>query len=180
MDRIDALQTFIRVMEAGSFTQAAADLGLGQPAITKRIALLEEQFGCRLFVRTTRKLRPTVEADRVLKLAKDIVTLFESAGVPSPRRVGTPSGTLRMTVPTSFGRYFFKDILAEYGRRYPDVRLDIRFTEQSVDLVETGTELAIRIGILSSSSLVARRVGTVKRLLVAAPALLARHHHGGD
>ncbi|MGJ5020140.1 LysR family transcriptional regulator [Bradyrhizobium oligotrophicum] len=175
MDRIDALQTFIRVMEAGSFTQAAADLGLGQPAITKRIALLEEQFGCRLFVRTTRKLRPTAEADRVLKLAKDIVTLFESAGIPSPKRVGAPSGTLRMTVPTSFGRTFFRDIFAEYGRRYPEVRLDIRFTEQFVDLVETGTELAIRIGVLSSSSLVARRVGTVKRLLVAAPSLLARH-----
>src|SRR5690606_11981320 len=175
MDRIDALRTFIRVMEAGSFTQAASDLGLGQPAISKRVALLEAEFGCKLFVRTTRKVRPTPEADRRPKLAKDIVALFESAGSPPQSRVGNPSGTLRMTVPTSFGRFFFRDIFAEYIRRYPDVRLDVSFTEQFVDLVETGTELAIRIGMLNSSSLVARRVGTIRRLLVAAPALLARH-----
>ncbi|WP_109144307.1 LysR family transcriptional regulator [Bradyrhizobium sp. SUTN9-2] len=175
MDRIEALQTFIRVMEAGSFTQAADDLGLGQPAISKRIALLEAEFRCRLFVRTTRKLRPTPEADRVLKYAKDIVALLESAGAPTQSRIGNPSGTLRMTVPTSFGRFFFREIFAEYTRRYPDVRLDVSFTEQFVDLIETGTELAIRIGSLNSSSLVARRVGTIKRLLVAAPALLARH-----
>ncbi|MGO4841223.1 LysR substrate-binding domain-containing protein, partial [Rhizobiaceae sp. 2RAB30] len=115
------------------------------------------------------------EADRVLKLAKDIVALFESAGAPTKNTLRSPSGTLRMTVPTSFGRYFFRDIFAEYNRRYPGVRLDVRFTEQFVDLVETGTELAVRIGLLSSSSLVARRVGSIKRLLVAAPALLARH-----
>ncbi|MCC8971141.1 LysR family transcriptional regulator [Bradyrhizobium brasilense] len=175
MDRIDALQTFIRVMEAGSFSQAASDLGLGQPAISKRVALLEAEFGCRLFVRTTRKVRPTPEADRVLKLAKDIVALLESASTPAQSRVRSPSGTLRITVPTSFGRYFFRGIFAEYLRRYPDVRLDASFTEQFVDLVETGTELAIRIGMLNSSSLVARRVGTIKRLLVAAPSLLARH-----
>lgn len=175
MDRIDALQTFIRVMEAGSFTQAANDLGLGQSAISKRIALLEAELGCRLFVRTTRKVRPTPEADRVLKLAKDIVALFESAGAPTLSRVANPSGTLRMSVPTSFGRRYFRDIFAEYVCRYPDVRLDVSFTEQLVDLVETGTELAIRIGKLNSNSLVARRVGTIERLLVVAPALLAQH-----
>lgn len=174
MDRIDALRTFIRVMEAGSFTQAASDLGLGQPAISKRVALLEAEFGCKLFVRTTRKVRPTPEADRRLKLAKDIVALFESAGSPAQSRVGNPTGTLRMTVPTSFGRFFFRDIFAEYTRRYPEVRLDVSFTEQFVDLIETGTEFAIRIGMLNSSSLVARRVGTIRRLLVAAPTLLAR------
>lgn len=175
MDRLDALRTFIRVMEAGSFSQAANDLGIGQPAISKRIAVLEAEFGCRLFVRTTRRIRPTPEADRVHKLAKDIIALFESAGMPTKNTLPSPSGTLRLTVPTSFGRYFFREIFAEYVRRYPEVRLDVRFTEQFVDLVETGTELAIRIGILNSSSLVARRVGTIKRLLVAAPALLARH-----
>ncbi len=175
MDRLDALRTFIRVMESGSFSQAANDLGLGQPAISKRIALLESEFGCRLFVRTTRRLRPTPEADRVHKYAKDIVALFESAGSPTKNSLPSPSGTLRLTVPTSFGRFFFREIFAEYIRRYPEVRLDVRFTEQFVDLIETGTEIAIRIGMLNSSSLVARRVGTIKRLLAAAPSLLARH-----
>lgn len=175
MDRIDALRTFIRVIESGSFSQAANDLGIGQPAISKRIALLESEFGCRLFVRTTRRVRPTPEADRVHKLAKEMVALYESAGSPTRNAMPAPSGTLRLTVPTSFGRFFFNAIFAEYVRRYPDVKLDVRFTEQFVDLIETGTELAIRIGVLNSSSLVARRVATVKRLLVAAPALLARY-----
>ncbi len=175
MDRIDALRTFIRVIESGSFSQAANDLGIGQPAISKRIALLESEFGCRLFVRTTRRVRPTAEADRVHKLAKEVVALYESAGSSTRNTLPAPSGTLRLTVPTSFGRFFFDKIFVEYARRYPDVRLDVRFTEQFVDLVETGTEIAIRIGMLNSSSLVARRVGTVKRVLVASPALLARH-----
>lgn len=175
MDRIEALRTFLRVMEAGSFTQAADDLNIGQPAISKRIALLEAEFKCRLFARNTRKLRPTPEADRIHSIARDIITSYDSAGTPHASIVSQPSGTLRMTVPTSFGRFFFRDLFAEYMHRYPSVRLDVRFTEQFVDLVETGTELAIRIGVLDSSSLVARRVGTVKRLLVATPALLARH-----
>ncbi len=175
MDRIDALRTFIRVIESGSFSQAANDLRIGQPAISKRIALLESEFGCRLFVRSTRRVRPTPEGDRVHKLAKEVVALYESAGSSTRASLPNPSGTLRLTVPTSFGRFFFDKMFGEYARRYPEVRLDVRFTEQFVDLVETGTEIAIRIGMLNSSSLVARRVGTVKRMLVAAPTLLARH-----
>lgn len=175
MDRIEALRTFLRVMETGSFTQAANDLNLGQPAISKRVALLEAEFNCRLFVRTTRKLRPTAEAERVHKVAREIIAAYEGAGAPAASVVSQPSGTLRVTVPTSFGRFFFRDIFTEYMRRYPDVRLDVRFTEHFVDLVESGTEIALRIGLLSSSSLVARKVGTVKRFLVATPHLLARH-----
>jgi len=175
MDRIDALRTFLRVMETGSFTQAAMDLNLGQPAISKRIALLESEFNCRLFVRSTRRLRPTPEAERVHKTAREIVAAYESAGAPSASVVSQPSGTLRVTVPTSFGRFFFRDIFTEYMRRYPSVRLDVRFTEQFIDLVETGTEVAVRIGLLQSSSLVARRFGTLRRLVVAAPLLMARH-----
>lgn len=174
MDRIEALRTFLRVMETGSFTQAASDLNLGQPAISKRIALLETEFNCRLFVRTTRRLRPTPEAERVHRVAREIIAAYDGAGAANANIVSQPSGTLRVTVPTSFGRFFFRDIFTEYMRRYPDVRLDVRFTEQFIDLVETGTEIALRIGLLHSSSLVARRVGTVKRLLVATPSLMAR------
>ena len=174
MDRIDALRTFVRVMETGSFTQAANDLGLGQPAVSKRVALLEAEFRCRLFVRNTRRLRPTPEAERILEIARDIVAAFERAGAPTRTLSPRPSGTLRMSVPTSFGRAFFRDTIAEYMRRYPEVRLDLRFSEQFVDLVETGTELAIRVGTLQSSSLVARRIGSISRYLVASPDLLLR------
>jgi len=174
MDRIDALRTFVRVMETGSFTQAANDLGLGQPAVSKRIALLEAEFRCRLFVRNTRRLRPTPEAERIHAIARDIIAAFERAGAPTRSTSPRPSGILRISVPTSFGRTFFRETVAEYMRRYPEVRLDVRFTEQFVDLIETGTELAIRVGTLNSSSLVARRIGSVDLFLVASPELLLR------
>ncbi len=171
MDRIDLLRTFVRVMETGSFTLVADQLGLGQPAVSKRIALLENEFRTQLFVRSTRALRPTPEAEGILKVAKEILAAFDNviAGdAPSPP---LPTGTLRVAVPTSFGRNFFAAIFTEYRRRYPDVRLDIRCSEEFIDLVETGTELALRIGTLSSSALIARRIGSVRRQLVAAPAL---------
>lgn len=171
MDRIDLLRTFVRVMETGSFTLVAEQLGIGQPAISKRIALLENEFRTQLFVRSTRALRPTPEAEGILKVAIDILAAFDNviaSEAPSPP---LPTGTLRVAVPTSFGRNFFRTIFTEYRRRYPDVRLDIRCSEEFVDLVGTGTELAIRIGSLSSSALIARRVGLVRRQLVASPAL---------
>lgn len=175
MDRIDMLRTFVRVMETGSFTLVADQLGIGQPAVSKRIALLESEFRTQLFVRSTRALRPTPEAEGILKVAKDILSAFDNviaSEAPSPP---LPTGTLRVAVPTSFGRNFFRTIFTEYRRRYPDVRLDIRCSEEFVDLVETGTELALRIGSLSSSALIARRVGLVRRQLVASPALFEKN-----
>jgi DNA-binding transcriptional LysR family regulator len=174
MDRIDALKTFVRVMEMGSFSQVADDLGIGQPAVSKRIALLEQEFRTQLFVRSTRALRPTDDADRILKSAKEILASFDGLTSPVKPKAPHPSGTLRVAVPASYGRHAFRAIFAEYLRRYPEVQLDIRCSEHFADLVGTGTELALRIGALSSSTLIARLVGSVPRLLVAAPDLLER------
>lgn len=171
MDRIDALRTFVRVMETGSFSQVAEQLGVGQPAVSKRIAHLEAEFRTRLFVRTTRALRPSNEAERILKIAKDILDAYDNVIAQEAPQLPRPKGLLRLAVPTSFGRNYFRSIFAEYRRRYPDVQLDVRCSEEYVDLVETGSEMAIRIGNLSSSALIARRIGTVGRVLVAAPGL---------
>lgn len=171
MDRIDLLRTFVRVMETGSFSLVAEQIGIGQPAVSKRIALLESEFRTQLFVRSTRALHPTPEAEGILKVAKEILAAFDNviaSDAPSPP---LPTGTLRVAIPTSFGRKYFSTIFTEYRRRYPDVRLDIRCSEEFVDMVGTGTELAIRIGSLSSSALIARRVGLVRRQLVASPEL---------
>jgi len=175
MDRIDALRTFVRVVEAGSFSQAAEDLGIGQAAVSKRIAMLEREFRTRLFARTTRRLHLTPEADRIHRLAKEIVSTYDSVGMQPAGEPVKPTGTLQISVPTSFGRRYFSELFIEYMRRYPSVQLNVGFSENYVDLVESGYELALRIGVLPSSSLIARRVGTIRRYLVATPSFLSRH-----
>ncbi len=172
MDRIDCLRTFVRAMEGGSFSVAAKELGIGQPAVSKRIALLEEEFGSQLFMRTTRKLTPTREAHRIYDIARELLSTFERARASVKETPAKPSGTLRISVPSSFGRHYVLPIVREYVRECPDVKVDLRFTERTVNLVEEGIELALRIGQLESSSLVARRIGTVRRHLVATPAYL--------
>lgn len=169
MDRIDCLRAFVKAMEGGSFSAAAKELGLGQPAISKRIALLEEEFGSQLFMRTTRKLTPTREAHRVYDLARQVLSAFETARASIKDAPATPSGTLRVSLPSSFGRHYMMPLIKEYVSAYPEVKIDLRFSERTINLVEEGVELALRIGRLESGSLMARRIGTVRRYLVATP-----------
>jgi DNA-binding transcriptional LysR family regulator len=172
MDRIDCLRAFVRALEGGSFTVAANELGIGQPAVSKRIALLESEFGTQLFLRTTRKLRPTPEGHRIYDLARQILRSFDLARANDEENTLRPSGTLRVSVPSSFGRRYMMPVIAEYVRIYPEVCLDVRFSERFVNLVEEGIELALRIGKLEASTLIARRLGTLPRFLVATPAYL--------
>ncbi|WP_426613198.1 LysR substrate-binding domain-containing protein [Bradyrhizobium sp. McL0616] len=172
MDRIDCLRAFVRTLEAGSFSVAAKELGIGQPAISKRIAMLESEFGTQLFLRTTRTLKPTAEAHRIYDLARQIIETFDVAKSSVDETAPRPTGTLRIGVPSSFGRRYMMPVIAEYVRNYPEVRVDIRFSERFVNLVEEGIELALRIGNLEASTLVARRLGTVQRYLVATPTYL--------
>lgn len=188
MDRIDCLRTFVRVMESGSFSSAAHEIGIGQPAISKRIALLEREFATQLFLRSTRKLKPTPEAHRVYELARQLLSHFEEARVSVNNAAPQPSGTLRLSVPSSFGRRFIMPIVADYLRDNPHVRIDIRFSEGMIDLIEEGVELALHIGPLVSSSFVARRIATLRHYLVGTSDYLRRrgrpqtpddlrHHH---
>ena len=172
MDRIDCLRAFVRTLEGGSFSAAAKELGIGQPAVSKRIALLESEFGTQLFFRTTRKLKPTAEAHRIYDLARQILGSFDMARASVEETSPRPNGTLRVSLPSSFGRRYMMPVIADYVRTYPEVRVDIRFSERFVNLVEEGIELALRIGQLESSTLVARRLGTVRRYLVATPTYL--------
>jgi DNA-binding transcriptional LysR family regulator len=172
MDRIDCFRAFVRTLEGGSFSAAAKELGIGQPAVSKRIALLEGEFATQLFVRTTRKLRPTPEALRIYDLARQILGNFDLAKASVEEASPRPTGTLCVSLPSSFGRRYMMPIIADYVRTYPEVRVDVRFSERFVNLVEEGVELALRIGQLQSSTLVARRLGTIRRYLVATPTYL--------
>src|SRR3954451_16643593 len=172
MDRIDCFRAFVRSLEGGSFSAAAKELGIGQPTVSKRIALLEAEFATQLFVRTTRKLRPTPEALRIYDLARQILGNFDLAKASVEEASPRPSGTFLLGLPSSFGRRYMMPIIAEYVRTYPEVRVDVRLSERFVNLVEEGVELALRIGQLQSSTLVARRLGMIRRYLVATPTYL--------
>jgi DNA-binding transcriptional LysR family regulator len=134
--------------------------------------MLESEFGTQLFLRTTRTLKPTAEAHRIYDLARQIIGTFDMARSSVEEAAPRPTGTLRVGVPSSFGRRYMMPVVADYVRNYPEVRVDIRFSERFVNLVEEGIELALRIGNLEASTLVARRLGTVQRYLVATPTYL--------
>src|SRR4029450_10845168 len=135
MDRIDCLRAFVRALEGGSFSAAAKEPGIGQPAVSKRITALESEFGTQLFLRTTRKLRPTPEARRIYDLARQMLENCDMARASLNEASPRPTGTLRISVPSSFGRRYMMPVIAEYVRNYPEVRLDIRVSERFVNFV---------------------------------------------
>ncbi|MEQ8695780.1 MAG: LysR substrate-binding domain-containing protein, partial [Bauldia litoralis] len=164
---------FARVIETGNFTAVARELGVSQPTISKRVAAAEDYFGCRLFSRTTRKLHPTTDAVRLYEHVRRVLDALEIAEAQSGRPREEPAGELRIAAPSSFTRTVLIPKLERFRARYPLVRLDLHLSEQVVDLIAEGMELGIRIGELPSSSLVARRVASVDRRIVAAECYLA-------
>jgi DNA-binding transcriptional LysR family regulator len=173
MDRIAAFTAFVRACETGNFSAVARELGVSQPTISKHIAAAEAHLGVQLFSRTTRRLQPTADAVRLYPAVRQLLDALElvEAGSRQPR--DTPSGVLRVAVPESFGRAEIVPRLGRYLRRHPKVRVELRMTDATVDLVEKGAELGVRIGQLTQSSLIARRIGTLRHRVVAGRGYLA-------
>jgi DNA-binding transcriptional LysR family regulator len=167
MDRLAAFTAFARACETGNFSAVARELGVSQPTISKHIAAAEAHLGVQLFSRTTRRLQPTADARRLYPAVRQLLDALELVEAGSRRPIDAPSGTLRVAVPESFGRAEIVPRLGRYLRRYPEVRLELRMTDATVDLVEKGAELGVRIGVLAPSSLIARRIGTVRHRVVA-------------
>lgn len=175
MTSLVAYTAFARAYELGSFSAVARELGITQSTVSKHIATLEAALGAQLFARTTRQLSPTHEATR---LYESVLVLLDAADA-IPGSLGSaraePAGLLRLSIPDSFGRARLMPHVIAFLAAYPKVRLDIRLSDQTVALVEEGMELAVRIGELGSSTLVARSLGIVEHVVVATPAYLARH-----
>lgn len=171
-DLVD-LRSFVAVVECGSFVRAAEQLEVSTAAISRRIANLEEALGTRLIVRTTRRLDVT-EAGR--RYYADALTVFQLLGEAEERvRVGRESvtGLLRVAAPLSFGIQQVAPILPAFMRRHPDLKVQLLLEDRYTDLQAEGIDVAIRIGSLRDSSLVATRIGTIERVFCAAPAYLA-------
>lgn len=164
----------VRVVEAGSFTAAAAQLGLPKSAVSRRVARLEEALGVRLLQRTTRSLHLTDAGVAYhARAAGALAALTEARDVAS-EATGEPRGTVRLTAPVDMGGGVIAEVLTKFAREYPKVCVEVELTQRLVDLVSEGFDLAIRAGQLRDSSLVARRLGEATQLLVASPDYLKK------
>ena len=172
MDRIEAMQTFVTVADLQGFAPAARKLGLSPPAVTRLIASLEERLGTRLLQRTTRKVALTDAGARYLERARRILADIEEAELAAESERTRPTGRLVVSAPVGFGRLHVSPVMSVYLKRYPEVTGELRLEDRMVNLVEDGVDVAVRIGQLPDSSLVARQVGEMRRIVVAAPAYL--------
>lgn len=180
MDRLQAMQTFVRVAEAGSFSVVARELGATQSAISKQVAGLEQALGARLLSRTTRSLKLTEEGQRYFEQARRLVAEIAEAESVVRGASQALTGWLRVAASVGFGRMTLLPVVQRFLSEHPGVRVDLRLNDGFVDLVEEGIDLAVRVGELADSSLVARRVGHIRRLLVASPDYIRRHASGPD
>lgn len=175
MASLIAYTVFARAYELGSFSAVGRELGLTQSTVSKHIAALEAQLKVQLFARTTRRLNPTPEALRLYEGVQHLLDAADAIHSSVGATRAEPAGVLRIALPDSYGRAVLMPIVAHFLAAYPRVRLDVRLTDQAVDLIEEGVELGVRIGELASSSLIARPIGIVEHLVVASPAYLAAH-----
>lgn len=175
MDRIETMQAFVTVADHKGFAPAARKLGLSASAVTRMVAALEERVGARLLQRTTRSVMLTDAGERFLERARRILADVEEAeGAVQAERM-QPTGRLVVSAPLGFGRRHVTPLMSTYLKRYPDVAGDLRLSDRMVNLVEEGIDIAVRIGHLPDSSLVARAVGDMRRMVVASPDYLAAH-----
>jgi DNA-binding transcriptional LysR family regulator len=175
MDRIDAMQAFVAVADLEGFAPAARKLGLSPSGVTRMVSALEERLGARLLQRTTRSVALTDAGARYLERAKRILSDIEEAEAAAEGERLLPRGRLVVSAPLGFGRIHVSPVVAAYLKRYPEVSADLRLSDLTVNLVDEGVDLAVRIGHLPDSSLVARHVGQMRRIVVASPGYLEKH-----
>ena len=169
------MTAFVRAVERGGFSAAARELGLTPSAISKLVTRMEDRLGVRLLNRTTRRLALTPEGEAFFHRAQRILADIEEAENEVARFRERPSGRLRISVGTAFGGYQFVPALPEFLARYPEIEVELTMTDRIVDLMEEGADVGIRTGELLDSSLVARRICDMERVICASPAYLRKH-----
>lgn len=173
MDRLDAMAAFVAVADLHGFAAAARRLGLSPSAVTRLVAGLEERLATRLLQRTTRSVSVTDAGARYLERARRILGDIEEAEGAVQAEHGEPTGRIVVAASNAFGRLNVAPLISAYMLRHPGVGATLTLSDRLVNLVEDGIDVAVRIGVLNDSSLVARRVGATRRVVVAAPGYLA-------
>jgi len=172
MDRLDELQVFLAILDTGSMAAAAHKLRRSASSVTRVLATLEERVGARLFERSTRRLTATSEGLNLAEGARRLLADYDAA-IRAPESAA-PRGLLRVTAPMVFGRRHLAPVVTRFLMQYPGIQLDLVLADRNVDLIDNGIDVALRIGTLDDSGLVARPLGSVKRVTLASPAYLAQ------
>jgi DNA-binding transcriptional LysR family regulator len=175
LDRLTSLEILTKVASSGSFSAAGRAMGLSQTMVTKHIAALEARLGIKLFHRTTRRLSITEAGRNYLDVAARVIAELDAADSAVAADRFEPRGVLRLNAPVSFGVRQIAPLLPEFACRYPLVTVELGLNDRLIDLAEEGWDLAIRIGNLSDSSLIARRIAPCRIAVCAAPSYLAAH-----
>ena len=175
MDRVGDIALFLRVLDLGSISAAARSLDLSVAVASQRLKRLEADLNVRLFHRTTRHLTPTPEGLLLAEQGRVLVEDLEALSESLRRTGGGIAGTLRMTTSSTFGRLYISPLLPEFLALHPNVRVSVDMNDTKIDLVSAGFDLAIRIGALDDSSLVARKLANNRRVLCASPDYLREH-----
>jgi DNA-binding transcriptional LysR family regulator len=172
MDRLDELQVLVAILDTGSMAAAARKLGRSPAAVTRELSALEVRAGARLLERSTRRLTPTEAGLRLAEQARRLLADYETALLPEA--AGTPRGLLRIAAPNVFGRRHVAPVVTRFLAAQPAVQVELLLSDRNVDLIEESVDAAVRIGAVSSMSVVARPLGKVARVTVASPAYLER------
>ena len=167
MDKLSAMRTFVRVVESGSFSAVAGELLATQSAISKQVAALEKELGTKLLVRTTRSLALTEEGTRYFEQVRRLVAEIAEAESSLAKGESQLRGWLRVAASVGYGRLKLMPLVKSFMLSHPDVKIDLRLHDGFVDLVEQGIDVSVRIGDLPDSGLIARRIGTSHRMLLA-------------
>jgi DNA-binding transcriptional LysR family regulator len=175
MDRYSLMRCFVRVADRRSFSAVALELGLTQSSVSKQIAALEKQLGARLLHRSTHELCLTNEGEMFLRRARDILDAVDEAESELHERRTQPDGVLRVSCPLSFGQFQIVPRVRAFQEQYPRLRIELLMSDAYIDLVRDGVDVAVRIGDLADSSLIARRLGTTMRAVVGTPDYFERH-----
>ncbi|MBO1027498.1 LysR family transcriptional regulator [Ochrobactrum sp. SD129] len=173
MDRLDSERMFVAVLDTGSFSAAAQRLGTSSGQASKLISKLEAGLGVQLIKRTTRALSPTEVGYAYYERIKGLVQDFDALDASVRNASGAPSGRIRLTAPMSFGTLQLTPILLEFAKTFPDIQIDVSFSDRIVNLVDEGFDIGVRIGKPLDSSLIARRLCDARVVLVAAPSYVS-------
>lgn len=183
MDRLRAMETLVAIVDAGGFARAGARLGMSPPAVTRAVAALEDRIGARLMTRTTRRVHLTEAGMLFLESSRRLLAELDAAERAAAGSAAEPQGHLALTASVTLGRTILLPIVTGFLASHAQVTASMILVDRVVDLIEEGLDVGVRIGDLPESSLVASRVGMVRRILVASPTYLERHgvpRHSSD
>ncbi|WP_429811282.1 LysR family transcriptional regulator [Ensifer sp. B1-9] len=172
---LERMRTFVRVAERGNLSAVARELSVGQSTVTRQLRELEEAVGVPLLSRTTRRVTLTDEGSRYYADSVQILRLVEQAGDEARGTRGAAAGTIRISCTAAFGVLHVSRLIFAFQDKYPEIGVDLSLTDERIDLVREGVDIALRLGPLTDSSMKLRPLGESRRLLVAAPAYLAAH-----